>query len=331
MRSAAPTRPTLAHVSRGRARGGEREILLATWRRFRVNHPRTALASMSRSASTCPATAPAAAVHDLLGAARRHSPRDDQARARRRRCTGRPGIELVGDNAKPGTLLDVSQPCGDVVLEDTDDPVVLVSAGIRITPVAAILEDLTPPARPHGATLPRRPLTTPTPSIRRCAGRCWRWAMRGRRTGTKSAPTTHPRCTGQVRADGPPARTSQRMVVFMCGPLPFMNAARKALLAKGVAPERDPLRGLRAGPVGAESGQRRRLTDDRAAQADSSGGDTPCASAPPACRRPLDFPAPVGVVSRWTWGPRARRWLQRCPAGGLLRSTWPGGATCGHV
>ena len=34
------------------------------------------------------------------------------------------------------------QPCGDLVLDESDGPLVLVSAGIGITPIAAIVEDL---------------------------------------------------------------------------------------------------------------------------------------------------------------------------------------------
>src|SRR5690606_2243130 len=48
----------------------------------------------------------------------------------------------LADNAQVGTVLDVSQPSGDVILDEDDSPLVLVSAGIGITPMAAILEDL---------------------------------------------------------------------------------------------------------------------------------------------------------------------------------------------
>ena len=40
------------------------------------------------------------------------------------------------------STLDVSQSCGDVVFDESDGPLVLVSAGIGITPIAAVVEDL---------------------------------------------------------------------------------------------------------------------------------------------------------------------------------------------
>ncbi|PMW69738.1 hemin transporter, partial [Pseudomonas sp. FW306-1C-G01A] len=46
------------------------------------------------------------------------------------------------ENARPGTVLDVSTPSGDVVLDESDAPLVLASAGIGITPMAAIVEEL---------------------------------------------------------------------------------------------------------------------------------------------------------------------------------------------
>ena len=75
-------------------------------------------------------------------------PRGDSLRVtikRVRGVNGAPDGQVSGwlhENAKPGTILDVSQPAGDVVLDESDAPIVLVSAGIGITPVAAIMEDL---------------------------------------------------------------------------------------------------------------------------------------------------------------------------------------------
>ena len=54
--------------------------------------------------------------------------------------------------------------------------------------------------------------------------------------GAESAPTLHPAKAGTMDLSG--EDIPENAVVFMCGPLPFMNAARKALIAKGVSPER---------------------------------------------------------------------------------------------
>ncbi|MEO8851187.1 MAG: globin domain-containing protein, partial [Allobranchiibius sp.] len=75
-------------------------------------------------------------------------PRGDALRVTIKRVHGEDGhpdgevSTWLHEHATPGTMLDVSQPAGDVVLDESEGPVVLVSAGIGITPVAAVLEDL---------------------------------------------------------------------------------------------------------------------------------------------------------------------------------------------
>ncbi|WP_336646753.1 globin domain-containing protein [Microbacterium sp. USHLN186] len=144
-------------------------------------------------------------------------------------------------NAQPGTVLDVSQPAGDVVLDEEDSPLVLVSAGIGITPVAAIMEDLSrrQPARTvrlfhadrahdtHAlyASLRRQVLAMPD-------ARAQNWYERG----AAAAPTLHPAQDGfmDLREVDLPADAA----VFMCGPLPFMQAMRRTLIGRGVPAER---------------------------------------------------------------------------------------------
>ncbi|MDR2996910.1 MAG: hemin transporter [Microbacterium sp.] len=145
------------------------------------------------------------------------------------------------ENARPGTVLDVSQPSGDVVLDDTDRPLVLVSAGIGITPVAAILEDLSrrQPQRTVRLFHADRAHDTHAlySSLRRQVlamddARAQNWYE----ADAESAPTLHPALSGYMdlaEADVPDDAT-----VFMCGPLPFMRASRAALLARGIPSER---------------------------------------------------------------------------------------------
>src|SRR5699024_2579814 len=63
-------------------------------------------------------------------------PRGDTLRVtikRVRGVNGNPDGRVSGwlhENATPGTILDVSQPAGDVMLDESDAPLVLVSAGI---------------------------------------------------------------------------------------------------------------------------------------------------------------------------------------------------------
>lgn len=145
------------------------------------------------------------------------------------------------ENAHPGTLLDVSQPAGDVVVVDDENPLVLVSAGIGITPIAAIIEDLSrrSPARTvrlfhadraHGthalyASLRRQVLAMDD-------ARAQNWY----REGADSAPTLHTALPG--RMDLTSVELPEDADVFMCGPLEFMRSSRSTLLARGVPPER---------------------------------------------------------------------------------------------
>lgn len=145
------------------------------------------------------------------------------------------------ENARPGTLLDLSQPAGDVVLDASDNPLVLVSAGIGITPVAAILEDLSR-RQPHRtvrlfhadrahdthalyASLRRQVLAMDD-------ARAQNWYE----ADAEQAPTLHPARPGFMdltEVDLPDDAT-----VFMCGPLPFMRSARATLMQLGIPSER---------------------------------------------------------------------------------------------
>jgi nitric oxide dioxygenase len=145
------------------------------------------------------------------------------------------------ENAHPGTVLDVSQPAGDVVLDDAEHPLVLVSAGIGITPIAAILEDLSrrSPSRTvrlfhadrahdtHAlyATLRRQVLAMED-------ARAQNWYE----SDAELAPTLHPALPG--RMDLAEVELPDDAVVFMCGPLAFMRAARETLMARGVPADR---------------------------------------------------------------------------------------------
>ena len=170
-------------------------------------------------------------------------PRGDSLRVtikRVRGLNGAPDGRVSGwlhDNATPGTILDVSQPAGDVVLDDSEKPLVLVSAGIGITPVAAIMEDLSrrQPERTvrlfhadkthaHHALydgLRRQVLAMPD-------ARAQNWYEQG----AEEAPTLHPARPGFM--DLSDVELPENAEVFMCGPLPFMQIARKTLMDQGV-------------------------------------------------------------------------------------------------
>lgn len=145
------------------------------------------------------------------------------------------------ENALPGAVLDVSQPAGDVVLDDAEQPLILVSAGIGITPIAAILDDLSrrSPSRtvrlfhadrahdshPLYASLRRQVLAMDD-------ARAQNWYE----TDAALAPTLHPALPG--RMDLSAVELPDDAVVFMCGPLAFMRAVRATLITRGIPAER---------------------------------------------------------------------------------------------
>ncbi len=174
-------------------------------------------------------------------------PRGDSLRVtikRVRGVAGAPDGQVSGwlhANARPGSILDVSQPAGDLVLEGSEDtPLVLVSAGIGITPIAAIMEDLSrrQPDRKvrlfhadkshdhHAlyASLRRQVLAMSD-------ARCQMWYEEE----AEEAPTLHPARSGFM--DLSDIEVPADAQVFMCGPLPFMRTSRLALIEKGIHSE----------------------------------------------------------------------------------------------
>jgi nitric oxide dioxygenase len=174
-------------------------------------------------------------------------PRGDSLRVTIKRVRGGGGApdgqvsNWLADNAKPGAVLEVSQPCGDVVLDESDGPLVLVSAGIGITPIAAIVEDL---SRRQPDRQVRHFHSDHSHAVHALyAGlRSQVLAMGDAKTqnwyeeGAESAPTLSPALPG--RMDLSDIEIPSDATVFMCGPLPFMLDARKALLGKGISAER---------------------------------------------------------------------------------------------
>ena len=174
-------------------------------------------------------------------------PRSDSLRVTIKRVRGVTGLpdgivsNWLHEHAQPGALLDVSQPAGDVVLDDADTPVVLVSAGIGITPVAAILEDLSRRQPGRTVRLFHADRTHEThalySSLRRQVlamsdARAQNWYE----SDAAKAPTLHPAQAGFM--DLSEVDLPDNATVFMCGPLPFMQAMRSTLIGRGVPSER---------------------------------------------------------------------------------------------
>lgn len=139
-----------------------------------------------------------------------------------------------------GDTLQVGPPAGDVVLDDGDEPLLLVSAGVGITPVAAILDDLSARGASRRVTVAhadRSAATHPlfeavSTSLSGLGGselHTWYESVDevGRARGARD---------GLMDLAAVPVPENAR--VFMCGPLPFMRQARAHLLRRGVPSQR---------------------------------------------------------------------------------------------
>lgn len=174
-------------------------------------------------------------------------PRGDTLRVTIKRVLGENGAPngLVSgwlyEHAVPGAVLNLSQPAGDVVLDSSDDPLVLVSAGIGITPVAAIMSDLSrrQPGRTvrmfhadesHGTHALYSGLRRQVLAMDDARAQNW-YAERA-----DDAPTLHPAKTGRMSLEDVELPEGAR--VFMCGSLSFMQTARRELVSRGVPTDR---------------------------------------------------------------------------------------------
>ena len=143
------------------------------------------------------------------------------------------------DTVDVGDELTLSLPFGDVVLDDWR-PAVFLSAGIGITPMAGMLSHLRragsrlPILMLHAAADPasfalRDQVLDDVAALDGAAAHVW--FERG--TDELPAATVH---TGVMDLDGIDLPTGA--AYYLCGPLPFMQAVRTALIDRGV-PARD--------------------------------------------------------------------------------------------
>ncbi len=174
-------------------------------------------------------------------------PRGDSLRVTIKRVFGVDGApdgqvsNWLYDNAKPGTLLDVSQPSGDLILDDSEDPLVLVSAGIGITPIAAIMEDLSRRQPDRMVRLFHADKSHEHHALysglrRQVLAMSDARAQNWYESDAELAPTLYPARQGFM--DLSDIEVPADAKVFMCGPLPFMRETRLSLMAKGIPSER---------------------------------------------------------------------------------------------
>src|SRR5262249_22012913 len=151
----------------------------------------------------------------------------------------------VRDRVRVGDTLDVSSPRGSFVLEPSERPIVLLSAGIGATPVLAMLYALVASRSTreivwlHGARDGQHhPFAT---EIRRLVGE-----LAGARSYVcYSRPRPDDTMGDDFDAQGHLSRSVLDDVgvprdadVYLCGPPRFMAEMKHALATSGVAPER---------------------------------------------------------------------------------------------
>ena len=146
---------------------------------------------------------------------------------------------LLCDSVAVGDELTLSLPFGDVVLDDSGRPVVFASAGIGVTPMVGMLSHLA-----HaGSRLPitllhadvredtfplRDQITKDVEALPNASLHVW--LEEGGKTDLPAG-TVHTGMMDVGEVDLPDDAT-----YYLCGPLPFMQGVRSALIQRGVAP-----------------------------------------------------------------------------------------------
>ncbi|MFD7996041.1 globin domain-containing protein [Streptomyces mexicanus] len=137
-------------------------------------------------------------------------------------------------HVREGDVLQLSAPYGDLVLEDTAAPLLLASAGIGVTPMIAMLEQLALAGHSAPVTVVHADRSPATHALR---ADHLAYAAKLPQAETvffyeqDAADAGRP---GLADLSDVPVASGTR--AYLCGPLPFMRAVREQLLAKGVAP-----------------------------------------------------------------------------------------------
>jgi len=165
-----------------------------------------------------------------------------QFSVKRVRGGGKPDGEvsnLLCDTVQVGDRLQMSLPFGDVVLDDSGRPVVFISAGVGITPMAGMLSHLTAAGSHLPITLLHADVDEASFALREQVlgdlrtlpeGTAHVWYERG---ADSSLPVDGVH-SGVIDLDD--IKLPDGAGYYLCGPLPFMKGVRSALIDRGVAP-----------------------------------------------------------------------------------------------
>jgi nitric oxide dioxygenase len=146
---------------------------------------------------------------------------------------------LLHDHVQVGDEVTLSAPSGDVVLEYTNRPLVLASAGIGVTPMAGMLSHLVKAGSQRKVLFLHADASEETFALREQVvsdlgslldGGMAVWYEQSSGPGGEGQ---HSGLMNVAAVDLP-----QDAQYYLCGPLPFMQAVRSSLIARGV-PARD--------------------------------------------------------------------------------------------
>jgi ferredoxin-NADP reductase/MOSC domain-containing protein YiiM len=154
-----------------------------------------------------------------------------------------PASSYLTSKLRPGAVLDVAAPRGDFLLDDSLEPVLLISAGIGVTPVLAMLHQLAagPGSREvwwlYGARRPQeQPLAAEAHALLASLPHAHEHVYYSQAPDIERQPGAS---AGRLSKDklaglGLPAHAS----AYICGPDSFMADIRQALTTLGVTAER---------------------------------------------------------------------------------------------
>ncbi|GAA0905109.1 globin domain-containing protein [Streptomyces thermoalcalitolerans] len=137
-------------------------------------------------------------------------------------------------HVRVGDVVELSAPYGDLVLEDDDAPLLLASAGIGVTPMIAMLEQLALTGHSAPVTVLHAD-RSPAAHAFRSDHEAYAAKLPDARTVffyEKDAEGAGRPGLADLTGIDVPAGTH----AYLCGPLPFMRSVREQLLAKGVSP-----------------------------------------------------------------------------------------------
>jgi len=146
---------------------------------------------------------------------------------------------LLHDEIDIGDVLTLSLPYGDVVLDDAGRPVVFASAGMGISPMAGMLSHLVAAGSGLSITVLhadldeasfalRRQVVSDVLALRNASLHLW---YEKQSYSNEPVAGVHEGVMNLDQVDLPDDAT-----YYLCGPIPFMQVLRSALVARGVAP-----------------------------------------------------------------------------------------------